>query len=104
MKAMTRIVITGMGAITPIGNDAESTWNAMLEGRSGVDRISLFDPDGFETTIAAEVKDFRATDHFTSKEARRLDRSSQFAVIAAKEVVAHSGLQISDANAERIGV
>jgi 3-oxoacyl-[acyl-carrier-protein] synthase II len=101
---MTRIVITGMGAITPLGRDVHSTWEAMVAGRPGVAPISLFDPAGFETQIAAEVKDYEPTDYFSSKEARRLDRCTQFSVIAAREALQSSGLQIDDANADRVGV
>jgi 3-oxoacyl-[acyl-carrier-protein] synthase II len=101
---MTRIVITGMGAITPLGRDVESTWAAMIKGCSGVRTITLFDPNDFETHIAAEVKDYQATDFFTAKEARRMDRTTQFAVIAALEAMKDASLEITDANAERIGV
>jgi 3-oxoacyl-[acyl-carrier-protein] synthase II len=93
-----------MGAITPIGRDVQSTWTAMINGCSGVRPISLFDPDGFETTIAAEVKGYQPTDYFTGKEARRMDRTTQFALIAALEAVNDARLTIDDSNAERIGV
>jgi 3-oxoacyl-[acyl-carrier-protein] synthase II len=93
-----------MGAITPIGKDAASTWAAMMEGRSGVAAITLFDTEGFDTRIGAEVKNFDPTDYFTAKEARRMDRTTQFAVIAAEEAVRNAGIQITPDNAERIGV
>jgi 3-oxoacyl-[acyl-carrier-protein] synthase II len=93
-----------MGAITPLGHDVESTWTAMVNGCGGIRPITLFDPDGFETTIAAEVKSYQATDYFTGKEARRMDRTTQFALIAALEAVKHARLEIDDSNAERVGV
>jgi 3-oxoacyl-[acyl-carrier-protein] synthase II len=93
-----------MGAITPLGRDVESTWRAMLKGCSGVRTISLFDPDAFDTQIAAEVKGYQPTDYFTAKEARRMDRTTQFALIAALEAVKDAHLEITEANAERIGV
>lgn len=101
---MTRIVITGMGAITPLGKNAPSTWAAMVEGRSGVGLITHFDTEGFDTRIAAEVRGYEPTDYFSAKEARRMDRTTQFAVIAALEAVASAGIRIGPENAERIGV
>ena len=93
-----------MGAITPLGRDVQSTWTAMVNGCSGVRPITLFDPDGFDTTIAAEVKGYQPTDYFTGKEARRMDRTTQFALIAALEAVNDARLTIDASNAERIGV
>ena len=93
-----------MGAITPLGRDVQSTWTAMVNGCSGVRPITLFDPDGFDTTIAAEVKGYQPTDYFTGKEARRMDRTTQFALIAALEAVNEARLTIDASNAERIGV
>ncbi|MCS6911510.1 MAG: hypothetical protein NZM11_13225, partial [Anaerolineales bacterium] len=71
---MTRVVITGMGCISPLGHDAPSTWEKARAGQSGVGRLTLFDPSNFETRIAAEVKDFDAAALFGRKEARRMDR------------------------------
>ncbi len=98
------IVATGLGAITPLGLDVPSTWQALTEGRSGVGRITLFDPSDIKAQIAAEVKNFNPTDYFPAKEARRYDRYIQFALIAADEAVKDSGLEITSENADRIGV
>ena len=98
------IVATGLGAITPLGLDVPSSWQALTEGRSGVGRITLFDPSGIKAQIAAEVKNYNPTDYFPVKEARRFDRYIQFALIAADEAVKDSGLEITSENADRIGV
>ncbi len=102
--AKRRVVITGMGAITPLGNTAPQTWEAMLAGKSGVDKIALFDTEAFTTKIAAEVKDFDPTKYFDRKEARKLDRYTQFAMVAATEAVDDSGLRFDEEDRDRIGV
>ena len=99
-----RVVVTGLGAITPLGNSAPEFWSNVIRGRSGVGHITLFDPSGFATTFAAEVRDFDPTDVIGKKEARKMDRFSQFAFVAAVEAVADSGLEISDQNRDNIGV
>ena len=98
------IVATGLGAITPLGLDVPSTWQAVTEGRSGVGRITLFDPSDIKAQIAAEVKNYNPTDYFPAKEGRRYDRYIQFALIAADEAMKDSGLEITSENADRIGV
>jgi len=99
------VVVTGLGAVTPIGNDAPSTWRAAVEGRSGIDFIRSFDPDGLPVRIAAEVKDFNPTPAFPSpKEVRRADRFSQFAVYAGWQALLDSGLNLEQANRDEIGV
>ena len=90
--------------VTPLGLSAETTWGALLEGRSGVDYISSFDPEPFETKIAAEVKGFDPTDYLDRKEARRMDRFVQFAAVAAQEAVASAGLDLLGEDAERVSV
>ena len=102
--AKRRVVITGMGAITPLGNTAPETWESMLAGKSGVDKITLFDTEAFTTKIAAEVKNFDPNDHFDRKEARKLDRYTQFALVAATEAVQDSGLRFEEEDRDRIGV
>ena len=87
-----RVVITGIGAVSPVGLDASSTWAALISGKSGIGRISLFDPSDQEVTIAAEVKDFDPTVALDRKEVRRNDRFVQFAVAAAKEAIDRSRL------------
>jgi 3-oxoacyl-[acyl-carrier-protein] synthase II len=99
-----RTVITGLGCITPLGNDQHTMWNNLLAGKSGIGRITLYDPDGYECRIAAEVKDFDAAELFGSREARRLDRYSQFALAAAGQALENSGLPVNDSNRDRIGV
>jgi 3-oxoacyl-[acyl-carrier-protein] synthase II len=99
-----RAVVTGLGAITPIGNDAETFWKSLLAGTSGVAPISTYDASGEEVRIAAEVKDFDPATWIDFKQARRMSRFSQFAVAAAAQAIADAGLEITDANRDEIGV
>ena len=103
-KNNTSVVVTGLGALTPVGNDVPTTWAALLEGRSGINRITRFDPSPFETQIAGEVKGFDPQEHFDRKEARRLDRFVQFAVVATRQALEDARLTINADNADRIGV
>lgn len=98
-----RVVVTGMGAITPLGLDVPSFWEGLKHGRNGVTTITSFDPTGQPVRFAAEVKGFSAENYMERKEARRMDRFTQFAVAATKEALASSGLQITDENRARIG-
>jgi len=100
----SRVVITGMGAITPLGHDVQSTWEAAIAGKSGVDHITLFDHTQIDVHIAAEVKGFDPNAYFGSKNARRLDRVSQLALVAAKQALDDSGLVISEDNTFDIAV
>jgi len=97
-----RVVVTGLGAVTPIGNDARSTWRAALAGESGIDFIRSFDPSGFPVRIAAEVKDFDPSGVASPKEVRKLDRNVLLALAAAKEAVADAGLNGFDP--ARVGI
>ncbi len=97
-----RIVVTGMGAVNPLGLDVPSLWEALIAGKSGVDYISLFDAGSFETRIAAEVKGFNATDYVERKQARHMDRYTHFAVVASLQAVEQAKLDFSDP--EDIGV
>jgi 3-oxoacyl-[acyl-carrier-protein] synthase II len=99
-----RAVVTGLGAITPIGNDAETFWKSLLAGTSGVAPISSYDTSGEEVRIAAEVKGFDPATWIDFKQARRMSRFSQFAVAAAAQAIADAGLEITDANRDDIGV
>ena len=99
-----RAVVTGMGAITPIGNDVESYWAALTAGVSGVGRITAYDPSAEEVQIAAEVKGFEPKDWIDFKAARRMSRFSQLAVAAARQAIDASGLEIGDANRDDIAV
>jgi 3-oxoacyl-[acyl-carrier-protein] synthase II len=98
-----RVVITGLGAITPVGNDVETLWQSLVAGRSGVGPLTLFDPTPFETQFAAEVKGFDPAALFGRKDARRMDRFTQFAVAAAGQAIADAGLKVTPENAPRIG-
>jgi len=104
MEKLHRVVITGLGAITPIGNNLESYLQGLQSGRNGVDQITLFDASSHACRFAAEVKSFDPTGKLEPKESKRWDRFSKFGVIAAKEALHHSGLVIDDSNSSRIGV
>ena len=99
-----RVVITGIGVVSPIGLDRQSTWEGLVAGRSGVDQISCFDPEGYRTTIAAEVLGFDAAQHVGRKEARRMDRFVQLGAVAALEAVDHADLSINADNSTRVSV
>ena len=99
-----RVVITGLGAITPIGNSVEETWEGIKNKKCGIDKISLFDASDYKTSLAAEVKNYDPSEYFEVKQVKRLDRSSQLAIIAAKEAFHDSGITKENANFERIGV
>lgn len=99
-----RVVVTGMGCISPVGNTVGETWSALLAGRSGAGPITLFDASRHKTRFAAQVKGFDAVSVFGNREARKMDRFTQFATVAALEALADAGLKIDDANRDRIGV
>jgi 3-oxoacyl-[acyl-carrier-protein] synthase II len=99
-----RVVVTGLGAVTPVGNDVASTWEALLHGRSGIARITLFDASAFEVQIAGEVRDFQPEDWIPARELRRMDRSAQMGVVAALQAVRDSSLSIGEADSDRVGV
>ena len=99
-----RVVITGLGAITPIGNDVNSFWNGIKEGKCGIDEITKFDTADFKVKLAAEVKGYNAEDYFERREAKRLDMFSQYAMIASREAWKDSGLNKETENMERVGV
>lgn len=99
-----RVVITGLGAITPIGNTVEETWNGIKEKKCGIDTIKLFNAENFKTKFDAEVKDFNPADYLDAKQVKRLDRSSQFAIIAAREAFKDSGITKENTDLENVGV
>lgn len=99
-----RVVITGMGAITPLGNDVVSYWNGLKEGKSGIDFIKNIDTENLEIKIAGEVKDFNPEEILDKKDCRRLDRFTQYAIYAAEEAIKDSGLNLNEINKERFGV
>jgi len=104
LYGLRRVVITGMGAITPAGNNCEELWNSVKTGNSGVDRITLFDPKDFPTQIAAEVKNFNPVEIFGSKDEKKMDRMSHFALFCARQAIKDSGLNFDNENRERIAV
>ncbi len=101
---LKRVVITGMGALTPIGNTLTEYWDALIAGKSGAAPITQFDATLFKTQFACEVKGFNVEDHIDKKEARKLDQFSQYAIVSATEAMADAGLMESNPNFDRIGV
>lgn len=99
-----RVVITGLGAITPIGKNVNETWEGIENKRCGIDNITLFDTTNFKTSLAAEVKNYDPLEYFEAKQAKRFDRCSQFAIIAAREAVKDSGITRENTNYDRVGV
>ena len=99
-----RVVITGLGAITPIGNNIQEMWSGIKEKKCGIDNITLFDTANLKTKLAAEVKNFDASQYFDVKQARRLDRVSQFAMVAAREAFNDSKINKENTNFEKIGI
>ena len=101
---LKRVVVTGLGAVTPVGNNPEETWKNLLAGKSGAAPITHFDTTNFKTTFACEVKDLNVNDYLDRKEARKLDRFTQLAMIAAMQGVNDSGLDLENEDKNRIGV
>ena len=101
---LKRVVVTGLGALTPVGNTVSETWNNLVNGVSGAGSITHFDASQFKTQFACEVKNFNAADFIDRKEARKMDLYTQYAVVAAKEAVADSGLDVETEDLNRIGV
>ena len=99
-----RVVVTGVGAITPIGNTVDEMWEGIKNKRCGIDKISQFNAEGYKTSLAAEVKGYDPLEHFEAKQAKRLDRSSQFAIIAAREAFKDSNMNAENTDLEKVGV
>jgi 3-oxoacyl-[acyl-carrier-protein] synthase II len=99
-----RVVVTGLGVVTSIGHNVDQFWTSLLAGRSGIKRISLFDPAEFASQIGAEVRDWEAAQHMDPKEARRNDRYTHFGFVAAKQAVTDSGLEMAKEDGDRVGV
>ena len=99
-----RVVVTGIGLVTPVGSDRKSTWDGLLAGKSGADYISLFDAEGFTSRIAAEVNGFDGAAILGRKEAKRLDRFSQFAAVASLEALEDAGIDMATEDPDRVGV
>jgi 3-oxoacyl-[acyl-carrier-protein] synthase II len=103
-NSKTRVVVTGMGAITCLGNSVEQFWTGVKNGQSGIRKISLVSPDGFPCSVSGEIQDFDPTEHMDRKEARRMARFSQFAIVAADQAVEDSGLDFEQEDLDRVGV
>ncbi|MBN8863896.1 MAG: beta-ketoacyl-ACP synthase II [Sphingobacteriales bacterium] len=101
---LKRVVVTGMGALTPLGNSIDEYWNGLINGVSGADMITLFDASKFRTKFACEVKNFDPVQYFDRKEARKMDRFTQFALVASDQAMADAGLNKENINPDRVGV
>ena len=101
---LKRVVVTGLGALTPIGNTLDEYWNALLNGVSGAAPITRFDTTNFKTKFACEVKDFNPADHFDRKEARKMDPFTQYALVAAKEAMEDANMDLDSINLDKAGV
>ena len=98
-----RVVVTGLGMLTPLGNSVEASWESLLAGKSGVAPITAFDASAFATQFSASVKNFDVTEFMSAKDARKMDTFIQYGMVAAEQALQDSGLEITDANATRIG-
>lgn len=103
-QSKRRVVVTGLGTINPLGNDAPTTWQKVSQGQSGINSITSFDVSDYKTTFAGEVKGFDPNDHFDRKEVRRMSRMTQFALFAAQQAIEDANLTVTEANKNRIGV
>ncbi len=101
---LKRVVVTGMGALTPLGNSVEDYWNGLINGVSGADMITLFDASKFRTKFACEIKGFQATDFLDKKEARKIDRFTQLALVVSDQAMKDAGLNRDNINPDRVGV
>ncbi|MGX2958941.1 beta-ketoacyl-ACP synthase II [Peribacillus sp. JNUCC 23] len=99
-----RVVVTGIGAVTPLGNDAKTTWENILEGKSGIGPLTRLNADEYPAKVAAELKEFNIEEYVDRKEARKMDRFTHYAVAASTMAVKDANLEINDMNADRIGV
>lgn len=104
MLKKRRVVVTGLGTVSPIGNSIDKFWNSLLEGKSGIKRLTCFDPTYFTCKIAAEVRDFNPSAYLSAKDLKRMDRFVQFAVVSAKMAVTDSKLDLDKEDRNRIGV
>ncbi|MGE8079520.1 beta-ketoacyl-ACP synthase II [Peribacillus loiseleuriae] len=99
-----RVVVTGIGAVTPLGNDAKTTWENILEGKSGIGPLTRLNADEYSAKVAAEIKEFNIEEYVDRKEARKMDRFTHYAVAASTMAVKDANLEINETNADRIGV
>jgi len=103
MSAQRRVAITGLGVVSPVGNNVATAWANILAGKSGVARISRFDPTAYRSQIAGEVRDFKITDYVAAKEVRRMDAFIHYGVAASAQALRDCGIEVTDANRQRIG-
>ena len=101
---LKRVVVTGLGAVTPLGNNTEDTWNNLVAGVSGAAPITLFDASQFKTQFACEVKNLKVNDYIDRKEARKMDRYAQLAIISAMQAIQDSGMNLEEIDKNRVGV
>ena len=101
---LKRVVVTGLGALTPIGNNIQEYWDALVSGKSGCAPITYFDTEKFKTKFACELKNFNAEDHFDRKEARKLDRFAQYALVSSDEAIQDAGINLNEVDKFRVGV
>ena len=104
MSEQRRVVVTGLGIVSPLGNDLDSTWSNIISGKSGAGRITKFDPAGFSTTFAAELKGYNEASGLSPKEIRRIDPFIQYALTASDQAIKDSDLSLDDIEKTRIGV
>src|SRR5260370_32581167 len=104
MPEERRVVVTGLGAVSPVGNTAPEAWTNLLAGCSGIDILTLFDTSAYGVRIGGEEKNFKPEDHIASKELRHMDRSAKFALLAAKEAAPHATLDVPPGFADPVGV
>ena len=104
MHKKRRVVVTGLGVVSPVGHTIDKFWNSLLEGKSGVKRLTRFDPSHYTCMIGAEITDFDPSSYLSPKELKRMDRFVQFAVVGAKKAVADSGIDLEKIDRERFGV
>ncbi|MEX0362423.1 MAG: beta-ketoacyl synthase N-terminal-like domain-containing protein, partial [Allomuricauda sp.] len=101
---LKRVVVTGMGALTPIGNNLEAYWEGLKTGKSGCAPITYFDTEKFKTKFACELKGYKPEDYFDRKEARKLDRFAQYALVSSDEAIVDSGINLDTVDKFRVGV
>src|SRR5205085_7886941 len=101
---LKRVVVTGMGALTPLGNSVDEYWNGLINGVSGADKITRFDASKFKTRFACEVKGYDVNNYFERKEGRKLDNFAQYAVVVAEQAIKDAGFDLEKLNHDRVGV
>src|SRR5687767_11988836 len=101
---LRRVVVTGLGALTPLGNNVQAYWQGLVDGVSGANLITHFDASKFKTKFACELKGFNVEDHIERKEARRMDPYTHYALVVAKEAILDSGLDLEAIDKDRVGV